>query len=337
MRKMSFTEAIEDAFIQAMTDDPNIIIMGEDVQVLRLNLSVRFGERRILNVPISEAAFVGAAVGAAMAGLKPVVEVMLVDFIGPAIDALLNQAAKVWKFSGERWNVPLVVRAACGGGYGDGGQHEQSLWGWLAHIPGLSVVVPSNPADAGGLMIAAIAHEGPVVYLEHKMLSEMWLDYMGIGGRESVQFDVPPEGSSGMVPERWRPLPLGKAKVFRRGKDLTLVSLGLSVHRCFEAAGILKKKGISAGVIDLRSVSPLDKETVLEAVSETGRMLVVDEDYKDFGLSGEMAAVVLEAGLSIKYGRVCTEDTIPYSRELEDQTLPSTARIVESSLQLVKN
>ncbi len=337
MRKMSFTEAIEDAFIQAMTDDPNIIIMGEDVQVFRLNLSVRFGERRILNVPISEAAFVGAAVGAAMAGLKPVVEVMLVDFIGPAIDALLNQAAKVWKFSGERWNVPLVVRAACGGGYGDGGQHEQSLWGWLAHIPGLSVVVPSNPADAGGLMIAAIAHEGPVVYLEHKMLSEMWLDYMGIGGRESVQFDVPPEGSSGMVPERWRPLPLGKAKVFRRGKDLTLVSLGLSVHRCFEAAGILKKKGISAGVIDLRSVSPLDKETVLEAVSETGRMLVVDEDYKDFGLSGEMAAVVLEAGLSIKYGRVCTEDTIPYSRELEDQTLPSTARIVESSLQLVKN
>lgn len=337
MKKMSFTEAIEDALIQAMTDDPHIIIMGEDVQVFRLNLFVRFGERRILNVPISEAAFVGAAVGAAMAGLKPVVEVMLVDFIGPAIDALLNQASKVWRFSGERWNVPLVVRAACGGGYGDGGQHEQSLWGWLAHIPGLSVVVPSNPADAGGLMISAIAHEGPVVYLEHKMLSEMWLDYMGIGGRESIQFDVPPEGASGMVPDRWKPLPIGKAKVLRMGKDLTLVSLGLSVHRCLEASDILKKKGISAGVIDLRSVSPMDKETVLEAVSMTGRMLVVDEDYKDFGLSGEMAAVALEAGLSLKYSRVCTEDTIPYSRELEDQALPGTERIVESSLQLVKN
>lgn len=337
MRKMSFTEAVEDALIQAMADDPNIIIMGEDVQVFRLNLFVRFGERRVRNAPISEAAFVGAAVGAAMAGLKPVVEVMLVDFIGPAIDALLNQAAKVWKFSGERWNVPLVVRAACGGGYGDGGQHEQSLWGWLAHIPGLSVVVPSNPVDAGRLMISALSHEGPVIYLEHKMLSEMWLDYMGIGGRKTVNFDIPSEGSSGPVPDIWKPLPLGKAKIFRQGKDLTLVSLGLGVHHCLEARGILKKKGISAGVVDLRSVSPLDKETVLEAVSKSGRMLVVDEDYKDFGLSGELAAIALESGLSIKYSRVCTESTIPYSRELEDRILPSTERIVESALQLTRD
>ena len=337
MRRMGFSEAIEDALVQAMTDDPQIMVIGEDVQALRLNLFVRFGERRVRSAPISEAAFVGAAVGAAMAGLKPVVEVMLVDFIGVAMDALLNHAAKAWTFSGKKWNVPLVVRAACGGGYGDGGQHEQSLWGWLAHIPGLSVVVPSNPADAGGLMISAIEHKSPVVYLEHKMLSEMWLDYMGIGDRKTVQFDVPAAGASGPVPDRWKPVPLGKASVLRRGSDLTLISLGLGVHRCLQAAKILEKQNISARVIDLRSVSPLDKETVLEAVSESGRMIVVDEDYKDFGLSGELAAVALESGLSFKYSRVCIEETIPYSRKLEDQMLPGTERIIEAAGELLKD
>ncbi len=336
MRTMDFSEAVEDALVQAMTDDPHVIVIGEDVQALRINLFVRFGERRVRSAPISEAAFVGAAVGAAMAGLKPVVEVMLVDFIGVAMDALLNHAAKTWKFSGEKWPVPLVVRTACGGGYGDGGQHEQSLWGWLAHILGLSVVVPSNPADAGGLMISAIEHDGPVVYLEHKMLSEMWLDYMGIGDRKTVQFDVPPAGASGPVPDRWKPVPLGKASVFRKGNDLTLISVGVGVHRCLQAAKILEIRNISAGVIDLRSVSPLDKETVLEAVSKSGRMLVVDEDYKDFGLSGELAAVALESGLSFKYNRVCTKETIPYSRELEDQTLPNIDRIIKAACDLLK-
>jgi pyruvate dehydrogenase E1 component beta subunit len=186
-------------------------------------------------------------------------------------------------------------------------------------------------------MISALGHEGPVIYLEHKMLSEMWLDYMGIGGRQTVDFDVPSEGSSGPVPDTWKPLPLGEAKIIKKGEDLTMVSLGLGVHRCLEARGRLKKKGISAGVVDLRSVSPLDKETVLEAISKSGRMLVVDEDYRDFGLSGELAAVALESGLSTKYSRVCTEDTIPYSRELEDRALPSTGRIVESALQLTRD
>lgn len=337
MKTMSFSEAIDDALMQAMSRDSKIVVIGEDVHMLRLNLFVRFGKERVRSAPISEAAFVGAAVGAAMLGLKPVVEVMLIDFIGVAMDALLNHASKIWKFSGEKWNVPLVIRASCGGGYGDGGQHEQSLWGWLAHIPGLSVVVPSNPADAGRLMISALEHRGPVVFLEHKILSELWLDYMGRGGRKAVEFDVPSEGSSGPVPDRWESVPLGKASVLRDGNDLTLISLGIGVHRSLEAADILEKKGISSSVIDLRSVSPLDKEAILEAVSKSGRLLVVDEDYLNFGLSGELAAIVLESGLTLRYSRVCTEDTIPYSRELEDQALPNTERIVNSALDLMKD
>jgi len=297
---------------------------------------VRFGEKRVKPTPISEAAFLGAAVAAAMTGLKPVVEFVLVDFIGVAMDALLNHAAKIRDFSGGRWNIPLVVRAPCGGGYGDGGQHEQSLWGWLAHIPGLSVVVPSNPKDAGRLMLTALEHENPVIYCEHGLLADAWLEYMGRGGRKSVQYDIPSEGMSGPVPDRWEPIPLGKAAVLRDGKDLTLLSLGVGVHRCLEAALTLEKKGVSASVIDLRTVAPLDRETIVAKVSESGRMLVVDEDYKSFGLSGELAATVMEAGVPAKFRRVCTETTIPYSRLLEDETLPGTEKIVDAALVLLE-
>jgi pyruvate dehydrogenase E1 component beta subunit len=229
----------------------------------------------------------------------------------------------------------MVVRAACGGGYGDGGQHEQSLWGWLAHIPGLSVVVPSTPADAGGLMLAAIEHEGPVVYLEHKLLADYWLEALGSGGRDTVQFDVPEAGAQGEVPDEWTPVPLGKAMVRREGSDITLVSVGVGVHRCLEAAEMLVEKDITAGVLDLRSVSPLDKDAVCEMVSASGRLLVVDEDYRDFGLSGELAATLLEAGITARYGRVCTEGTILYARPLEDQVLPNTGRIMDMALQLL--
>lgn len=337
MREMSFADAIEDALAQAMAADSKIVIFGEDVHALRMNLFVRFGKRRVRPAPISEAAFVGAAVGAAMAGLRPVVEVMLVDFIGVTMDALLNQAAKIETFSGGKWKVPMVIRAACGGGYGDAGQHEQALWGWLAHIPGLTVVVPSTPADAGGMMLSAIEYEGPVIYLEHKLLSSYWLDYMGIGGRGTVQFDVPPEGAKGQVPDRWTPVPLGKAVTRRDGKDITLVSVGIGVHRCMEASAVLEEKGFFASVLDLRTISPLDREAVCEAVSKNGRMLVVDEDYREFGLSGELAAIILEAGIPVRYGRVCTERTIPYSRELEDQVLPNTGRIVDTALKLIES
>ncbi len=337
MKTMSFADAIEDALSQAMENDPNIIILGEDVHTLRLNLFVRFGKERVLSTPISESAFVGAAVASAMGGLCPVVEVMLVDFISVCLDPLINHAAKSEVFSGGKWNVPLVVRAACGGGYGDGGQHEQSLWGWLAHIPGLTVVVPATPADAGGLMISSIAHNGPVIYLEHKLLADYWLDYLGSGNRETVEFDVPKEGAVGPVNDIWTPIPLGKAVAHNQGGDLTIISLGVSVHRSLEAASILEKDGISSTVIDLRTVTPIDIETICDSVSNTGHMLVVDEDYKHFGLSGELAAIILEGGISAKYKRVCTEETIPFSRVLEDQTLPNVKRIVDSAVELMKS
>ena len=335
MRTMTFFGAIEDALGQAMAADNRIIIFGEDVHGLRMNLFVRFGEKRVRPAPISESAFLGAAVGAAMAGLKPVVEIMLVDFLGVAMDALLNEAAKLEAFSGGKWKAPMVVRATCGGGYGDGGQHEQSLWGWLAHIPGLAVVVPSTPADAGSLMLTALQHDGPVVYLEHKLLSGYWLEMMGSGGRTTVSYDVPAEGAEGTVPDKWEALPLGKALKRREGSDITLVSVAVGVHRCLEAASVLEKESVSAGVIDLRSISPLDRNTICEAVAKSGRLLVVDEDYRDFGLSGEIAASLLEAGLTFKYGRVCTEGTIPYSRDMEDAALPGTKGIIKAARKLL--
>ena len=336
MRKMGFAEAIENALAQAMAEDPRIVILGEDVHAIRLNLFVRFGEERVRTTPISESAFLGAAVTAAMAGLRPVTEIMLVDFMGVAMDALLNQAAKVEAFSGGKWRVPLVVRAACGGGYGDGGQHEQSLWGWLAHIPGLAVVVPSNPADAGGLMLAALEHGSPVVYLEHKLLADYWLEALGSGGRKTVQYNVPSLGAHGPVPDRWEALPIGRAAVRRDGDDLTIVSVGVGVHRALEAAEEFAKEGVSAGVIDLRTVCPLDAGLVCEAVAQSGRLLVVDEDYQGFGLSGEVAAVVLEAGIPFKYARVCTNGTIPYARHLEDQALPNVERIMRAGMALIQ-
>ena len=328
MKTMEFSQAIDAALAQAMAADDTIVVFGEDVPLLRRNLLVRFGPERILGAPISESAFVGAAVTAAMAGLRPVVEVYMVDFLGVAMDALLNHAAKLETFSGGKWQAPLVLRAPCGGGYGDGGQHEQSLWGWLAHIPGLAVLVPSTPADAGGLMLAALQHDGPVVLLEHKLLSESNLEFLGSGGRRSVAYDVPAAGRRGPVPDRWEPLPIGKAVLRRQGPDLTIASLGVGVHRALQAAETLAQAGIQAAVLDLRSVAPLDREALCNAVEVTGRLLVVDEDYERFGLSGELAAILLEAGIGFKFGRVCTQATIPYAREKEDQVLPNLERIL---------
>ncbi len=331
MKTMTFGTAIDDALAQAMAADERIILIGEDVHGLHRELFVRFGPRRVRATPISESAFLGAAVTAAMSGLRPVVEIMLVDFIGVCADALLNHAAKVEAFSGGTWNVPLVVRASCGGGYGDGGQHGQSLWGWLAHIPGLAVVVPSTPADAGALMLSALSHPGPILYLEHKLLSERWLDVLGRGGRQTVAFDIPPDGARGPVPQRWAPLPSLAAAVRRAGDDLTMVSVGVGVHRALSAAQILAEEGIATTVLDLRSLSPLDAPALVTTVGHTGRLLVIDEDYETFGLSGEIAAILLEAGLTPRYARVCTQTTIPYARDLEDQVLPNVERIVQAA------
>jgi pyruvate dehydrogenase E1 component beta subunit len=201
------------------------------------------------------------------------------------------------------------------------------LWGWLAHIPGIKVVVPSNPSDAGNLMISAIKHEHPVVYLEHKLLADYWLDSMGSGGRKNVKFNVPKDGSKGLVPDRWDELPIGKLKRVREGTDITLVSVGVDVHKCLEAAKILKGNNISVEVLDLRWISPLDKMGLIESVEKTGSLVVVDEDYKSFGLSGEICAILKEEGLSFEFGRVCTETVIPYSRTMEQEVLPQVNKI----------
>lgn len=331
MKRLTFSAAVDGALAAAMAADPDIIVMGEDVSALHTNLATRFGNKRLLNAPISESAFIGAAVGAAMGGMRPVAEVYMVDFLGVAMDALINQAAMIDTFSGGRWPVPLVVRAPCSAGYGDGGQHGQSLWGWLAHIPGLSVVVPSNPADAGSLLTTAIHHNGPSLFLEPKLLTDTLLDGLGYGGRNTVTFDIPEDGRRGPVPARWKPLPMGQAAVVRDGADITLVSVGVGVHRCIEAAKILSRQGKEAGVVDLRFLSPLDRDTVLEEARKTSRVVVVDEDYREFGLSGEIAAVLLEEGMNVAYARVAVDGTIPFARHLEEAALPSAGRIVEAA------
>jgi pyruvate dehydrogenase E1 component beta subunit len=318
-----------------MATDDRIIVFGEDVPMLRRNLLVRFGQERVMGTPISESAFLGMAVSAAMDGLRPVVELYMVDFLAVGMDAILNHAAKVESFSGGRWNVPMVLRAPCGGGYGDGGQHGQALWGWLAHIPGIDVVVPSTPADAGGLMLAALESERPVVFLEHKLLSESWLEFLGSGGRQTVSFEVPIDGTSGKVPRHWEPLPLGRAVVRLKGRDVTIAGVGVAVHRALEAARALETD-CSCEVIDLRCVSPLDRGAVLDSVRTTQRLLVVDEDYTNFGLAAELAACVLEEGLTPAFARVGVDHTLPFARHLEKKALPNVERITAAARRLIE-
>jgi pyruvate/2-oxoglutarate/acetoin dehydrogenase E1 component len=334
-RELTYAAAIEAALDQAMTRDRSVVTFGEDVCMLRRNLYVRHGARRVCDTPISESAFLGAAVTAAMGGLRPVAEIMLVDFVGVAFDALLNHAAKYETFSGGSWQVPLVVRASCGGWYGDGGQHEQVLWGLLAGIPGLSVVAPSTPADAAGLMITAIESDAPVVYLEHKLLSDYWLDYLGGASRDGVEFDVPSAGRLGEVPDPIDAIPLGVAATRRLGGDVALIGVGVGAHRCVEAAGVLAGEGVQATVIDLRSIAPLDHDAILGAAADTGRVVVVDEDYIRGGLSGEVAAILAENGSRSGFARVAVEATIPYARHLETAALPNSDRIIDAAMRLV--
>jgi len=333
---MRFGQAIDAAIRHEMEDDPRIIVMGEDVHGLRPELFAHFGAKRVRSTPISEGAFVGAGVAAAMAGLRPVVELIMVDFVAVAMDAVLNHMAKVDAFSGGRWKVPMVLRASCGGGLGDGGQHEQCLWGMLGGIPGLVVVVPSTPADAAGLMRSAIAHEGPVIFLEHKLLSDLWRESLGTGGRDNVELDVPAAGVEGDVQSDLPPVPFGEAEVRRVGGDITVASLGVGVHRALEAAADLSAEGVECEVLDLRTVRPLDASAIVTSVRKTGRLLVVDEDFEQFGLSGELAARVLEAGLTPRYARVCVEGTLPFARDLEQASLPNVERISAAARSLTR-
>lgn len=325
----SYDEAVDHALAQAMAADERILTWGEDLELIRRDLLARFGPERVRGTPISESAFLYAGVGAAMAGLKPVVELYMIDFATVGWSALVNGAAKFTDFSGGTWPVPLVVRAGYGGWYGDGGQHEQALWGALAACPSTTVVVPSTPADAAGLMLAALDSNAFTIFLTPKLLDRQMLDYLGGGSRPSVDLAsvVPSDGARGEVPDTVTALPLGQAALRRDGADVLLVSVGVGVHRCLEAADLLAKSGVEASVLDLRTVTPLDREAIAKHAVRTARIVVVDEDYAWGGLSGEVAALLMESGAPVKYARVAVEHTIPFAPHLEYAALPNLQRI----------
>lgn len=330
MTMMRYGEAIDHALGQAMAADDRVVTWGEDACLTHRNLLARFGPDRVRDTPISESAFLYAGVGAAMGGLRPVVEFIMIDFAAVAWSGIANAASKFRDFSGGRWDVPLVLRAGCGGWYTDGGQHEQVLWGQLAAYPNTKVVCPSTPGDAAGLMLSAIDDGGFVVFLEHQLLSEQYLDYLGGDSRDTVDFSeiVPPAGTLGEVPVHVEPVPLGQAVLRRDGSDVALVSVGVGVHRCLEAAEVLAGLGIEASVLDLRSISPLDEAAIIQQVRQAGRVAVADEDYVRGGLAGEIAAVLLESGTVARYARVAVEGTIPFAPNLEYAALPNVERIV---------
>ena len=333
MTIMKYGQAVDFAVAEAMAKDDRVVTWGEDVKLIHRDLLVRFGPERVRDTPISESAFLYAGIGAAMTGLRPVVEIMLIDFLPVAWSGIVNAASKFRDFSGGRWEIPLVVRAGCGGWYTDGGQHEQVLWGQLAAYPNINVVCPSTPADAAGLMLTAVETDEVVVFLEHQLLSEQWIDFLAGGSRPTVDLDhlIPADGAQGEVPLPLEQVPLGRAAVRREGSDVALISLGVGVHRCIEAAQVLGGSGIDASVLDLRSVSPLDRDAVVDQVRKTRRVVVVDEDYVRGGLSGEIAAVLLEADVAAAYARVAVEGTIPFAPHLEYAALPNVERIVAAA------
>jgi pyruvate dehydrogenase E1 component beta subunit len=331
-RKLTTQKAIAEGVALEMRSDDSVFVMGEDIGTYggifgaTEGLLDEFGEKRVIDTPISETGFIGAAVGAAINGMRPIVELMFVDFFGVCMDQIYNNMAKIHYFSGGNVKVPVVLTTAVGGGYGDAGQHSQTLWGTFAHMPGMKVVVPSNPYDAKGLMIAAIREDNPVVYMFHKGV-------LGLG------WMTPNPRATGEVPEEPYEVPIGKANVVREGTDLTIATIGLSVHKALDAAEQLEDKGISAEVLDLRSLVPLDREGIVASVEKTHRLMVVDEDYHSFGMSGEVITTAIEGAfdyLDAPPVRVTTPDIpIPYSRPLEQWALPSIERIVEASSSLL--
>jgi len=331
-RIISMYEAIAEAIAQEMERDPRVFVMGEDVGFYggifgaTTGLWKKFGDERVRDTPISEMGFVGAAVGAALEGMRPIVEVMFVDFTGACFDQILNHMSKIQYMSGGQLKVPVVLMTAIGGGYNDAAQHSQCLYGLFAHLPGLKIVIPSTPYDAKGLMIQAIRDDNPVMYFFHKGL--MGLPWMTII-----------EATWAPVPEEPYTIPFGVADIKREGKDVTIVAVAMMVHRALEAAQELEKEGISVEVIDLRTLVPLDKEAIINSVKKTHRLLVVDEDYLSYGMSGEIVAIVAENALEYLDAppkRVAVPDVpIPYSNTLEDFVIPSADRIAQAVRELV--
>ncbi len=330
-RDLTMSKAIAEAISQEMERDPRVFVMGEDVGVYggifsaTQGLLAKFGPERVMDTPISETAFIGAATGAAAEGMRPIVELMFVDFFGVCMDQIYNHLAKNTYMSGGKVRLPVVLTTAFGGGYDDAAQHSQTLYGIFAHVPGLKVVVPSNAYDAKGLMITAIRDDNPVMYFFHKGL-------MGLGWMKYPERSVTP------VPEEEYTIPFGVADVKRQGKDVTIVALAMMVHRALDAADELAKEGIEAEVIDLRTLVPLDREAVVNSVKKTHKLIVVDEDYSNFGMTGEIAATVAEEALDYLDAPIkrlgVPNVPIPFSRPLEQFVIPSVELIANTARQL---
>ena len=318
MANMSFAQALNNAHKLEMERDPNIYIAGEDVGVYGGICGVTAGlldqctDKRVRDTPITESAIVGTAVGAAAVGLRPVIELMFVDFIGVALDQLYNQAAKMKYMFGGKATLPLVMRASCGAGIGAAAQHSQCLEAWFMHVPGLKVVMPSTPYDAKGLLISSIRDDNPVVFLEHKLLY----------------------GMEGEVPEEAYTIPLGEADIKREGQDVTLVATAQMVNLSLSAAEKLSGDGISVEVVDPRTLSPLDEESILESVRKTHRLVIVHEEVKFAGSGAEIAAMVAEKAfdyLDAPIIRVAAPFTpVPFSPPLEAEFIPSEEKIIEA-------
>ena len=325
MRNITFLKAINEAISEEMRRDKDVFLLGEDVGTyggafgVSAGLLKEFGPERVMDTPISEAAIAGAALGAALAGMRPILEIMFSDFVTIAMDMIVNHAAKIRYMSGGQAKAPFVLRTASGCGTGAGAQHSQSLESWFCHIPGLIVVSPSCPRDAKGLLKSAVRDDNPVIFYEHKLLYK----------------------TAGYVPDGDFTVPIGKADVKRSGGDISIISYSASTLNCLEAARVLSREGISAEVVDLRTLRPLDTGTIIKSVSKTGRALIVHEACKTVGLGAEISALIAEsetfAKLKAPVKRVCGLDIpVPYSHPLERIFAPCVDSVTAAAKELMK-
>lgn len=324
-REITYLEAIREALRQEMQRDERVFLMGEDIGVyggafgVTLGLLQEFGEERVIDTPISELGIAGAITGAALTGMRPVGEIMFMDFITLASEQLVNQAAKIRFMFGGNATVPLVMRTPMGSGTGAAEQHSQSLENWFVHVPGIKVVAPATPAEAKGLLIESIRDDNPVLFLEAKLLYK----------------------TKGEVPEEPYTIPLGKADIKRAGRDLTIITYSIMVKRSLEAAEQLAQEGIDVEVIDLRTLKPLDKDAIIASVKKTGKVLIVHEAAKTGGFGGELAGVISESEafdyLDAPIVRLAGRDMpVPYNRTLEYHTVPQVENIVEAARKLAR-
>jgi len=319
VRELTLGEAVREALAEELRRDPRVFLMGEDVAEAGTAFKVlsglvqEFGSERVLDTPISEAGFTGIGVGAAMTGLRPVVDIMFGDFVGLIMDQMMNQAAKVHYMSGGKWKVPMVLRTTLGATRRSAAQHSQSLHAWFCHIPGLKVVLPSTPYDAKGLLKSAIRDENPVVFYEDKMMYKL----------------------KGPVPEEEYTIPLGVADIKRAGEDVTIIATSSMVQVALGAAKLLEEYDISAEVVDPRTLWPLDERTLIESAKKTSRVMVVDEGYQRYGVTAEIASVIQENAffdLEAPVKRIgAMHVPIPFSPPLEDATVPTEQSVFEAA------